>query len=704
MGVSLWEALSAAGGSLALAFIVALVLGICATAVLFFGSAVVVLERFARGARRGSSALLMTLAFAALLGALGTDEESVEALGIPWPGTGRAWLAASASAFVLLCLAQVGTVLLLRVVTPRALALASVIGLGVGYALLVGGLDQLGYALAPAVVTALSALALRWRRRWLGGQSAGFDERLATTLAAVLALGVGVPLALPSPDLRVGSAGGSLLMGFVGLVVFGLLPRAAAGFLDARGSVEWFIARRYLFAKRRQTFISVITAICVGGVAAGVWLIITVLSVMNGFERVWREEIIGNRAHLTIHSMGPIEDYRGLLDRITAVPDVLGASPYLDAEGMVRGQGGSIMGVRVRGIDPERVGTVTDLRADLLPGSEHALENLAPRSERPPDEAPDGARAAGKDGTSEASASPRSEPQASGGRANARAAGDDGASDAGASPGIIVGSQLAAAAGVGVGDLLVLISPFGGPPTPLGPGPRLARFRVAGVFQSSFFQYDEVFTYVTLAAAQDFRRSGEVADGIEVRTSDYYRSQRVGAQIEEAIGFPYFTRDWKEFFPSFFQALKTERVMMFVLLTMIMVVAAFAIVVTLIMMIMEKSADIAILKAMGATDATVERIFAIEGTLIGLLGTLLGVVAGIAVTTQLGWVQEQIEGITGIDTLPASIYQFSALPWEIDVGQIAIVVAIAMVLALGATLLPSRHGARLDPAEALRYE
>jgi lipoprotein-releasing system permease protein len=325
---------------------------------------------------------------------------------------------------------------------------------------------------------------------------------------------------------------------------------------------------------------------------------------------------------------------------------------------MVRGQGGSIMGVRVRGIDPERIGSVTDLRSDLLPGSEGALENLAPL------------------------------------------AGENGAG----APGIVIGSQLAAAAGVGVGDTLVLISPFGGPPTPLGPGPRLARFRVAGVFQSSFFQYDEVYTYVSLAAAQDLRRSGEVADGIEVRTSDYYRSQRVGAKIEEAIGFPYFTRDWKEYFPSFFQALKTERVMMIVLLTMIMVVAAFAIVVTLIMMIMEKSADIAILKAMGATDATVERIFAIEGTLIGLLGTLLGVISGIAVTTQLGWVQEQIELITGIDTLPASIYQFSALPWEIDVGQIAIVMAIAMVLALGATLLPSRHGARLDPAEALRYE
>jgi lipoprotein-releasing system permease protein len=469
------------------------------------------------------------------------------------------------------------------------------------------------------------------------------------------------------------------------LVVLGLLPRAAAGFVDMRGTAEWFIARRYLFAKRRQTFISVITAICVAGVAAGVWLIITVLSVMNGFERVWREEIIGNRAHLTIHSMGPIEDYRSLLDVVTSLPDVQGASPYLDAEGMVRGPGGSIMGVRVRGIDPARVGTVTDLREDLLPGSEHALENLAPRPPQPPGHA---ASAAGEVGTTEESVSARSE---------AKPSGEEVA-------GIVIGSQLAQAAGVGVGDPLVLISPFGGPPTPLGPGPRLARFRVAGVFQSSFFQYDEVFTYVDLAAAQDFRRSGDVADGIEVRTSDYYRSQRVATQIEQALGFPYYTRDWKEFFPSFFQALKTERVMMFVLLTMIMVVAAFAIVVTLIMMIMEKSADIAILKAMGATDTAVERIFAIEGTLIGLLGTALGVVAGIAVTTQLGWVQEQIEAITGIDTLPASIYQFSTLPWAIDPGQIGIVVAIAMVLALGATLLPSRHGARLDPADALRYE
>jgi lipoprotein-releasing system permease protein len=268
----------------------------------------------------------------------------------------------------------------------------------------------------------------------------------------------------------------------------------------------------------------------------------------------------------------------------------------------------------------------------------------------------------------------------------------------------VIGNQLAISIGATIGDEITLISPFGGPATPLGPAPRLERFEVAGIFQTSFFQYDEVYAYVSIRAAQGFRRAGDVVDGIEARTTDFYRSLNVGEAVVGRLGPSFSTRDWKEFFPAFFQALKTERAMMSVLLMMILVVAAFLIVATLVMMIMEKSSDIAILKAMGAADRTVERIFAIEGTLIGLAGTAVGVVAGIAVTYQLDWIQQRIEMMTGVDALPASIYQFSTLPSEVDPAQVALVALIAMVLSLGATLLPSRQGARLDPAEGLRYE
>ncbi len=666
VAAGVWDALSAAGGSIALSFIVALALGLAALTLFFLGSAVVVLERFARAARgpwrastpglalRGPAGRVgaLALVFSALFAAVALEELRPEVAILPWSDAlvawGRLFAAIAAVAFV----AVGATALLLRFTGSRRLGVASVGLLGLAWALAVGGLARPGYAAAPALLVAAVWLYLGWRRR-RRGRGLGDAERLAGPFALALAAGVPLALLLPEPSPEVSATGAGLAGLFAGFVVLGLLPPGAAGFLALRGSAEWFIAARYLVAKRRQTFISVITLICVGGVAAGVWLIITVLSVMNGFERVWREEIIGNRAHFTVHSgLGPFTNWRDVLERVAKTPGVVSASPYLDAEGMVRGAGGEIVGVRIRGVDPARVGDVTDLRQDLVAGS---LADLAKGAN-------------------------------------------------GADPGIIVGSHLASALGLEVGDPLLVISPFGGPPTPLGPGPRLSRFEVAGVFQSSFFQYDEVFTFVNLAAAQSFRRVDDVVEGIEVRAEDLYRSARVAHSVQEALGFPYFTRDWKEFFPAFFQALKTERVMMFVLLTMIMVVAAFVIVATLIMMIMEKSSDIAILKAMGAPDAAIERIFAIEGTLIGVVGTALGIVAGVAVTTQLDWIQGQIESLTGIDTLPASVYQFSQFPWEFDLLQIAGVAAIAMVLSLGATLLPSRQGARLDPAEALRYE
>lgn len=666
---ALWDVVAAAGGTVALSFIVALAVGINALTLLFLGSSVVVLERFARAARGPASIVVAWLCAAPLAGALAMQVFGEEG-GAGGLSPTTLWLRASAGALVAVALLMLLTRAVLRRSGPERLASTSLVVLGLGYATLVGGTDRLAFAAAPVAVAVLCFLALRWRRRVRLAADPSLDaspgeaERLLRVLAVALLPGIPLAAALPIPVQGVAFTGALALSAFGAVVLLGLLPLAAAGLSDLRPSAEWFIAARYLVAKRRQTFISVITIICVGGVAVGVWLIIIVLSVMNGFERVWRDEIIGNRAHFTVQSgIGPIADYARVIDVVTAQPDVRGVTPYLDAEGMVRGDGGRIVAVRVRGIDPGRVGGVTDLKEDLIEGS---LDDLAPKPLPKSDDAVE--------------------------------------EDEEPVPGILVGHELAGSFGLSVGDPLVLVSPFGGPPTPLGPGPRLKRFRVAGIFSSSFFQWDEIFTYTDLQAAQDFKRVADVVDGIEVRVGDFYRSQRVAKAVEGELGFPYFTRDWKEYFPSFFQALKTERVMMFVLLAMIMVVAAFVIVATLIMMIMEKSSDIAILKAMGARDASIERIFAIEGTLIGLVGTLVGVAMGLVVTTQLSWIQQQIEAVTGIDTLPASVYQFSSLPWRIDPVQIVIVAAIAMVLSLGATLLPSRQGARLDPAEGLRYE
>ena len=656
-----WQLLTAAGGTLALSFIVAIALGINALTLLFLGSAVVVLERFARAARRVSSSVLAGLVVAAGAGGLLAELRAPDAMAAGGEAALRAFGEAALAAVAAVALGVPLARLLLRLFAPSRLGQLALVVLGLGYGLAAGGTGKPLLAAAPLAVAAIAA-ALFWLRRRRGG-GAGESERLLWLLTAVLVPGLGLALALRRPAPALAGAGASLLLAVVALVVLGLLPLAAAGLVDMRRSAEWFIAVRYLVAKRRQTFISVITLICVGGVAVGVWLIITVLSVMNGFERTWRDEIIGNRAHFTIQSgLGAFEGYRDVLARVLKQPDVVGASPYLDAEGMVRGPQGQIVGVRLRGIDPKRVEGVTDLAEDLKRGAGSLAGLEAP--------VPPPAGAAGE------------EPE----------------------PGILIGSELAGAFGLQVGDDLLLVSPFGGPPTPLGPGPRLKRFRVVGIFKTSFFQWDEVFTYTSLPAAQDFRRVGDVVDGIEVRVHDFYRSQRVGHAVEHELGYPFYTRDWKEYFPAFFQALKTERMMMFFLLTMIMVVAAFVIVATLIMMIMEKSSDIAILKAMGAEDSAIERIFAIEGALIGLVGTLAGVIGGLVVTTQLDWIQKQIEAITGIDTLPASVYQLSTLPWELDPLQIAMVATIAMILSLGATLLPSRQGARLDPAEALRYE
>ncbi|HKA14940.1 MAG TPA: lipoprotein-releasing ABC transporter permease subunit [Myxococcota bacterium] len=649
-----WTVLTAAGGTVALALILAIALGINAMTLLFFGSAVVALERFARVATRWRVIAACGLVWALLLGAFSLYWREDVLAGANWAERLRAFGFGTAVAGGFVCLLTLLCRLGLRFVAPRLIGAAALAVLGIAAALVLGATANLAYAAAPAVVAGTATALLALRRRWLRADGPSEVEQMFAVLAASVAVGMPIATVLPEQNEQIAAVGAAIFALVLWTVLLGLVPLAVAGIIDRRPTAEWFIAVRYLLAKRRQTFISIITGICVVGIAAGVWLIITVLSVMNGFERTWRDEIIGNRAHFTVQSgTGPFRDYRAVLDTATGTAGVVAASPYLDAEGMVRGEAGEIVAVRLRGVDPALVAQVTDLRDDIIDGS---LDSLAPE---------------------------KSDPDA---------------------PPILIGSQLASSLGLRVGQPLLLISPFGGPQTPLGPAPRLARFTVVGIFETSFFQYDEMYTYTNLPAAQAFKRLGDVADGIEARTTDYYRSRAVAERVQHKLGFPYYTRDWKEFFPAFFQALKTERVMMFILLAMIMVVAAFSIVSTLVMMIMEKSSDIAILKAMGAEDDAIERIFALEGTLIGLVGTALGVVAGISVTARIAFIQHQIENVLGIDTLPASIYQVATLPAELDAGQIALAVGLALVLALGATLLPSRGAARLDPVESLRYE
>jgi len=653
---TLQSALQAVGGGLAVAFIMTLAAGILAMTLVYLGSALLVLDRFARVARSwpsiGISALGVVICVALLVTLVSIPSDSI----YTWPEW-RSVFSRSLGVSSIACTVFLGAALVsIRLFSQLRLVIVSsaLTALGVGFALAGTGDSALApTALGATVFLALASWGLHWMRKQ-GGHS-NLEWLLWASVGGFLPGAIVSLLGLGSGDWV--AAGSALMFWLVsGFVIFGLIPLAIAGFVSMRKSVEWFIAIRYLVARRRQVFISAITAICVGGIAAGVWLIVVVLSVMNGFEQTWRDEILGNRAHFSVHSsFGPFLDYEEILELVSQVDGVEAASPYLDAEGMVRGSQGQISSVRLRGIDPESVGRVTDLENDLL-GDGTLVQLFEP--------------------------------------------GDD---ESGA-PGIIIGNHLAVSMGLGPGDKLLLISPFGGPPTPLGPGPRLKRFEIVGIFQSSFYQYDEAFTYTTLEAARDFRKTGDVVDGIEARTTDHYRSRAVGARVQEALGYPFYTRDWKDVFPAFFQALKTERVMMFLLLTMIMVVAAFVIVATLVMMIMEKSSDIAILKAMGAEDAMIERIFAMEGILIGLVGTALGVGAGIAVTGQLSWIQEVIERLTGIDTLPASVYQFSELPSQVDPVQVVGVAVIAMVLSLGATLLPSRQGARIDPAVGLRHE
>lgn len=411
---------------------------------------------------------------------------------------------------------------------------------------------------------------------------------------------------------------------------------------------ELFIGLRYLKAKRRQRSASLNTLISTGGVTLGVAALIATLAVMTGFKEDLRDKILGTNSHIVVtdRTQDTLKDYRMVLERAKKNARVVAATPFIYNQVLLASEG-TVYGVVLRGIDPALEGTVTDIEKNIVQGSLAALE------------------------------SPPSEP----------------GSEASPQPGILIGKELAGRLATFLGDAINVISPAG-KPGPLGIVPKIRKFTVVGIFDSGMYEYDSTLAYISIAAAQDFFGLGDEVTGVEVKVDDIFIAGKVAEAIEEELGFPYWARDWMTLNRNLFSALKLEKIMMFIILILIILVASFNIVGTLTMIVVEKSREIAILKAMGAKRLAVMRIFMIDGIIIGLVGTAIGIPLGYGVC----------ELLQNFYTLPSDIYYISHLPVKIRLMDVVLVSVSAVTISFLATLYPSYQAAQLNPAEALRYE
>jgi len=414
-------------------------------------------------------------------------------------------------------------------------------------------------------------------------------------------------------------------------------------------SYELFISLRHLRAKRKQFFISVITLLSIVGVAVGVMALIVVLAVMTGFENDITSKIVGMTAHVLVRQHGGkgLENYRGVTERVREIEGVVAATPFIFNQVMLTSEFG-ITGSVLRGIDPENIGDVTSLVENTKLGSVEALKSAGP-------------------------------------------------------PGIIIGSELSKTLGVSVGNWLNVVTPLG-TMTPLGMAPKRERFKVVGIFTSGYYEYDTSFAYISISSAQKFFNMRDVVTGIEAKVTDVYKARAVARRIEKALGFPFWTTDWMAMNRNFFKALKMEKVAMFIILTLIVFVAALAIVTTLIMVVMDKTRDIAILKSMGSTTFSIMKIFIFEGLIVGVVGTILGTILGLLIAYNLEAITQFLEGLFRFKFLPGDVYYIDELPSTVRPLDVVLIDGIAILLSFLATLYPSRKGAGLDPAEALRYE
>ncbi len=410
---------------------------------------------------------------------------------------------------------------------------------------------------------------------------------------------------------------------------------------------ELFIGLRYTRAKRRNHFISFISLISMLGIALGVAALIIVLSVMNGFQKEIRARILGVTPHLQISSENAqMRDWQPVLNTVAADPDVSAAAPFVNGQGMVS-MGDSVQGVMVRGILPEAENRLTGLSDKMKAGS---LMDLRPGEF-----------------------------------------------------GIVLGSDLARALGALVGDKVLLITPQG-QVTPAGMLPRLKQFRVVGIFEVGMSPYDNTLALIHLNDAQKLYRMGEAVSGISARLKDLDRAPLVAARLERQLPPDLYATDWTRQNANYFRAVQMEKKMMFIILSLIVAVAAFNIVSTLVMAVTDKQADIAILRTLGASPRSIMKIFMVQGIVIGLVGMLIGVIGGILIAVNIGTIVPFIEHLFGVQFLAKDVYYISELPSDLHQSDVVTVAGFSFLISLVATLYPSWRAAQTQPAEALRYE